>query len=211
MTTEHDDDAPLNPAESLRLIERERTEAARRIHPDPRIFLWPWGFAWLIGFTLYFLRWGPDGRVLVALPEWLPPVVLLTVMMAAGVISGVAGARSSRWISGPSSRQGMFYGFTWMIAFTGLSVVLAQISDTLTPEQAALLWPGAMVALSGALHMAGGAIYKDDALFFLGAFISVINIVGVILGPGWHALLIAVLGGGGMILAGAWAKSRFCA
>ncbi|HET6532929.1 MAG TPA: hypothetical protein VFH03_20255 [Actinoplanes sp.] len=56
-----DDDRPLDPAESLRLIERERAQAERNLTPDARLFLWPWSFAWLIGFTLFFLRFGPDG------------------------------------------------------------------------------------------------------------------------------------------------------
>ena len=58
-----------------RLIERERAAAERNLTPDPRLLLWPWGFAWLIGFTVYFLRFGPDGRVFVDMPDWLPLIV----------------------------------------------------------------------------------------------------------------------------------------
>jgi hypothetical protein len=65
-----------------------------------------------------------------------------------------------------------------------------------------------MVALTGALHMVGGAIYRDRSLFTLGIWTSVINVVGVLFGAGWHSLIVAVLGGGGMLLAGylAWKK-----
>ena len=204
----HDDDVPMDPAESLALIERERAAVERTLTPDPRVFQWAWGFAWLIGFGLYFLRYGPDGRVFVDLPGWLPLVTLLGLMMAAGAISGVYGARSGRGISGPSNRQGMLYGLTWALSFTGLSAVLGQVSQFIPDPQLNLLWPGAMVALTGALHMAGGALWRDNTIFGLGAFISVVNVVGVVLGPGWHALLLAVLGGGGMIVAGAVAKAR---
>jgi hypothetical protein len=67
-----------------------------------------------------------------------------------------------------------------------------------------------MVALTGALHMAGGAIYRDRSLFVLGAWTSVINIIGIIAGPGWHSLIVAIAGGGGMIVAGTlqWRKLR---
>jgi len=203
-----DDDLPMDPAESLRLIERERAAAERNLTPDPRLFLWPWGFAWLIGFTVYFLRFGPDGRVFVDLPDWLPLTALIGLMIAAGAITGITGARAGRWVRGPSSTQGAMYGISWAIAFAGLSTVLGRVSDYLPEPQLTLLWAGVMVGLTGTLHMAGGAIYRERTLFGLGAYISVVNVVGVLIGPGWHSLILAVAGGAGMLVAGflSWAK-----
>jgi hypothetical protein len=205
----NDDDLPLvDPAESLALIQRQRAETERQLTPDPRLFLWPWGAAWLLGFTLYFLRFGPDGRVFVPMPSWLPLTVLLVLIFAAGIVSGINGARAGRAVSGPSSEQGVMYGITWSVAFAGMAIVLAQVSDFLPEDKVNLLWAGAMVALTGALHMVGGAIYRDRSLFALGIWTSVINVVGVLVGAGWHSLIVAVLGGGGMLLAGylAWKK-----
>ena len=208
MAPNEDDDQPMDPAESLRLIERERAEAERNLIPDPRLFLWPWGFAWLIGFTVYFLRFGPDGRVFVDMPQWVPLIVLLGALIAAGVVTGITGARAGRWISGPSSAQGAMYGISWSIAFVGMSVVLGRVSDYLPGPQQNLLWAGAMVGLAATLHMAGGAIYNDRTLFGVGAYISVINVIGVLIGPGWHSLILAVAGGAGMLVAGflSWAR-----
>jgi hypothetical protein len=206
-----DDDLPLgDPAESLALIERERANLERDLTPDPRLMLWPWGFAWLIGFGVFFLRYGPDGRVLVDLPDWLPLVFLLVLMAGAGILTGVIGARHGRQVSGPSSRQGLLYGLTWSLSFAALSTLFSQFSDQLPEDQAGLLWAGGMVALTGALHMAGGAIWNDRDLFTLGAWTSVINVVGIICGPGWHSLIVALAGGGGMILAGliGWMRLR---
>ena len=208
MAPTDDDLPPLDPAESLALIERERAEAERRLTPDPRLLLWPWGIAWLIGFTVYFLRFGPDGRIFVQFPDWLPLVLLLALMIAAGIVTGITGARAGRWVSGPSSSQGAMYGISWSIAFAGMATVLARVSDYLPEPQVNLLWAGVMVGLTGALHMAGGAIYNDRSLFILGAVISLVNIVGVIAGPGWHSLILAVAGGGGMLVAGALAWAR---
>ncbi|MEV6494186.1 transporter [Actinoplanes sp. NPDC051633] len=203
-----DEDAPLDPAESLRLIERERAETERSLTPDPRIFLWPWGFAWLIGFTVFFLRFGPDGRIFVNFPEWLPLVVLMGSIFAAGIYTGVRGARSGRWVTGPSSRQGAMYGITWSVAFCGMSVVLSRVSSLLPEPEVSLLWSGVMVGLTAALHMVAGVLYKDTVFYYLGIGVSAANVAGVIAGPGWHSLIIAVLGGGGMLAAGAIAKAR---
>jgi hypothetical protein len=193
-----DDDRP--PADPLALIAQGRAAAERNLTPDPRLLLWPWGVAWLIGFTLFFLRYGPDGRVFVDLPDWLPIVALLGLIMAAGIVTGVVGARAGRQVSGPSSRQGTYYGITWSVAFTGMSVVLAQVH--LPDAESTLLWSGVMVALTGALHMAAGAIWNDRNYFYLGAWVSLVNIVGVLIGPGWHSLIVAVAGGGAMLVAG---------
>jgi hypothetical protein len=204
-----DDDPPLtDPAESLRLIERERANLERSLTPDPRLMLWPWGFAWLIGFGVTFLRYGPGGRVYVGLPDWLPLVVLGLLLLAAGITTGVVGARSSRQMAGPSSRQGLMFGLTWSVAFFGMSVVFSQFNAILPDVQISLLWAGGMVALTGALHMAGGAIFNDRVMFVLGVWTSVVNIVGIFAGTGWHSLIVAVAGGGGMIVAGQIGRRR---
>jgi hypothetical protein len=205
-----DDVPPTSPAESLRLIEQERAEIERRLTPDPRFMLWPWGFAWLIGFTLFFLRYGPGGHIYVNLPGWLPLVALLGLIMAAGVVTGVVAARAGRHITGPSSRQGAMYGLTWSVVFAGLSVVLSTTNGMLSDSASNLLWAGTMVAVTGALHMVGGAMWNDRSLFAIGAVISVVNVVGVLVGPGWHSAIVAIGGGGGMLVAGflGWLRWR---
>jgi hypothetical protein len=199
----NDDDLPVgDPAEALRLIERERATLVRGLTPDPLWMYLPWGIAWLIGFFLVFLRYGPGGRVFVDMPEWLPWVTLMVLVVAAGVTTGVVGGRAARQVAGPSNRQGLMYGWTWALAFSGMSVVFSQFSGTLSPGQQSLLWGGGMVALTGAIHMAGAAIWNDRNLFVLGAWTSVVNIVGVVCGVGWHPLIAAVAGGGAMIVFG---------
>ncbi len=102
------------------------------------------------------------------------------------------------------------YGLTWSLAFTGLAVVFSRLNGVLPDAELGLLWAGGMVALTGALHMAGGAIWNDRNLFLLGAWTSVINVIGVLVGPGWQSLILAIAGGGGMIAAGliSWLRLR---
>ena len=210
MTSTDDESSFADPAEALRLIEREQANLERELTPDPRWMFWPWGLAWLLGFGLLFLRFGPGGRVLVDLPAWLPQVVLTVLMIVAGVITGVVGSRSSRQLAGPSFRQGVMYGFAWSAGFSGLSIVFSRISQVIPEESLGILWGGGMVALVGALYMAGAAIWTDRDMFVLGAWISGVNIIGVLIGPGWHALLLAVAGGGGLLIAGliGWLRLR---
>jgi len=210
MASTDDDLPPADAAESLRLIERERAKTEASITPDPRGFTWQWGFAWLIGFGAFFLRYGPDNRTFVDLPDWLPLTLLLVLFLGAGVFTGWFGFRIRRAISGPSNRQGAMYGIAWSVAYAGMSVVISTTNGLLPDAKAAMLWAGVMVALTGAMHMAGGAIYNDRNLFLLGVWTSVVNVAGILAGPGWHALLLAVLGGGGMLLVGAlqWRRLR---
>lgn len=210
MTPIDDDTPPVDPAESLRLIRQEQANLARTLTPDPRLMYWPWGIAWLIGFGAIFLRFAPGGRVFVDMPAWLPSTILLALLLAAGIITGIVGGRAGRQVAGPSSRQGLMYGLTWSIAFSGMSVVFSQFNDVLPDARQSLLWGGGMVALTGALHMAGGAMWHDRNLFVLGAWTSVVNIVGIVFGVGWHPLIVAVAAGGGMLVLGqvGWARLR---
>ncbi len=52
------------------------------------------------------------------------------------------------------------------------------------------------------LYLAGSAIWSDRGMFVLGAWIGLANIAGAIAGPGWHSLVIALAGGGGLLVAG---------
>lgn len=210
MHSDDDDTPPADPAAALRLIQEQQASASRQLYPDLRFYYWPWGVAWLVGFALFFLRFGPDGRVFVDLPEWLPLTVLFTLLAGAGAISGIAGARAYGQVTGDSNRRGAWYGIAWFLGYLTMAVTNSQISDHLPEDLAGLLWAGSAVGLTGALHLAGAAVWLDRGLLVLGTWIIVINVVGLLAGPGWHALVIAVAGGGGMLIAGTvtWGRNR---
>src|SRR5688572_24062952 len=108
-----DDDAPPSAEESMRLIHEQRAVTARSLSPDPRLLYWPWGTAWLVGFGLLYLRHGPDGRVLVDMPSWLPLTTLFVLMAAAIVVTSITGGRAFRHVHGESAIKGRRYGFAW--------------------------------------------------------------------------------------------------
>jgi hypothetical protein len=205
-----DDSPPTDAAAALRLIQDQRSATARRLVPDARLVYWPWGVAWLVGFGLFFLRFTLGERTLVDLPSWLPLTVLFVLLAAAGAIQAVANMRAYGQLRGDSARRGQWYGYAWALGSVSVYAGLGRISEHLPHDLAALLWSATAVGLTGALEMAGGAIWLDRDLFRLGVWISVINLVGAIAGPGWHALVVAVAGGGGILVAGtlAWRRQR---
>ncbi|WP_430790977.1 transporter [Actinoplanes sp. G11-F43] len=202
MTSSDDESTFGDPGDALRLIEREQVNTIKHVTPDPRLMYWPWGLTWLISFGLSFLRYGPGGETLVDMPEWIPMTALTGLLIAAGVFTGIVGARASRHIEGRSSRQGLMYGISWSVGFTAMAITFGQVSDGLSDGALSLLWGGGTVALVGVLYLAGAAIWDERDMFVLGAWISAINIVGVLCGPGWHALVVALAGGGGLLVAG---------
>ncbi|MFB9234993.1 transporter [Plantactinospora siamensis] len=207
MDPNNEERPPADPAESLRLIREQQVFAARQLNPDLRTFIWPWGVAWLVGFGLEFLRFGPDGRVFVPMPTWLPLAVLLILLAGAAVLTSVVSRRGYGQTAGDSARRAGWYGAAWGLGYATVAVTLSRVSNDLPIEQANLLWAGVTTGVAGILQMAGGAIWLARNLFRLGIWITVINIVGVLAGPGWHALILGLLGGGGMLLATAFVPS----
>jgi hypothetical protein len=71
----------------------DRAALAARMTPAIGAMNLIWGLAWLVGFGLMSARRGPDGRVLVSLPPWLPLAVLGVLLVAAGITTAVLGVR----------------------------------------------------------------------------------------------------------------------
>jgi hypothetical protein len=179
--------------------------------PNPLLTYVPWGTAWFVGFGLIFLRFGPDERVLVAMPGWLPLTVLYVLLVAAFAVSGWAGARAGRHVTGESSIRGLQYGLSWFAAFAVVAVVASRFGTGLRPAEQSLLWGALSVAVVGVLYMAGAAIWQSWEMFFLGSWITLADIGGVLAGPGWHSLVICLAGGGGLLFGGLAAWLRWCA
>ena len=181
-----EDAAPPSPAASLQLIDEQKRAARRRLDIDPALMLVPWGVAWLVGYGLFFLRFGPDERVFVSMPEWLPLTVLLGLLCLAGAISGVAGVRAQHGVAGESAERGTMYGLSWMVGFSTFVVLASRFDDLLPDRDAGLLWASLPVLVTAILYMSGGAVWRDRYQFGLGVWLSVANVAGLLAGPGWH-------------------------
>src|SRR5690606_5642135 len=80
--------------------------------------------------------------------------------------------------------------------------------ENLPPQEIGLLWASLSILVVATLYMAGGALWREWPIFFIGVHLFVLNLVGLVAGPGWHALLTAVGGGGGFIVAGLLMRRR---
>ncbi len=202
------DDEPLSPQASLALIDEQRQAALQDLDVDPAIFLVPWGVAWLVGYGLLFLRYGPDERVPLSMPGWLPILTLYALLVAAAAVTGVAGFRASRGVAGESAERGTMYGWSWFMAFAGFGVLSSRFEPYLPEAQFGLLMGSLPVLITAILYMSGGAVWRDRHQFGFGVWLSVINAGGVLAGPGWHSLVVSLLGGGGMLASAAYQHSR---
>lgn len=194
-----DDERGLSPAESLRLIQAQQADTARRLFLDPLGYYIPWGLAWLVGFAAVFLRTELGGR---RISEGLSLTILFTSLGAALAVSVFFTLRRGQQVRGGSQESGMSYGLSWSAAYLMVGAVASRFGADLPPDEASLLWSALSVGVAGVLFMAGAAVWRDRWMLFLGAWISAVNFAGTLAGPGWHPLVSSLAGGGGLLATG---------
>ena len=134
--------------------------------------------------------------------------MLYALLLAAGVFSGVVGHKATHGVAGESAERGAMYGWSWAVAFLGFGVIASRFEAYLPEAQFGLLMGSLPVLITAILYMSGGAVWRDRHQFGFGVWLSVVNALGVLAGPGWHSLAVAVLGGGGMLASAALQRSR---
>jgi hypothetical protein len=204
----HDGDQAPDPEDTLRLMEEQRTATVRALRGDPLLFYGPWGVALLLGFGAFFLHYGLDGVPYAPISRTQALSVLMCGLLAAGGVAAFGIIRMAGAIRGETSAKGAMFGYAWFIGMALMVVIASRFSPMLPSAESGLLWAGASLTLVAVLYMAGGAVYSDWSMFFIGVWIAAVNALGVILGSGWHALLAAVLLGGGQIAIALWLRRR---
>lgn len=194
---------PLSPEQALAVIAEQQTAVARELDVDPALLYGAWGIAYTAGFGAVF------GSARGALPGWAGGAVLAVLVAAAAVVTTRHSVRAARGVGGPSRLAGALYGWSWALAFAGLTAMNAGLARAgLTPDQMALLWPASALVLVGVLYLAGGALWRDRLQFGLGGWVLLTGAVSVFAGTPANALLLAVAGGGGFLAAAAWFAAR---
>lgn len=200
-------DGDLAAAESLALIEAQRRRVGEQIEPDARLLYGLWGLALLIGEGAFFFATWKDSPIDLLLP--VAGVTLFVSLVSAMVISSIHIARRVAGVRGNSSRQGMFYGWTWMVGFLSLAAIISGVARTgIGDPTIGLLWAAGSGLVIGLLYMAGGAIWLDRTQFALGAWFALVSGAGALAGTPWIYLVLSVAGGGGMLAVAATMAAR---
>jgi hypothetical protein len=203
----HADEGPvLGVAESLVLVEQERTHARRRLGTEPVSICLVWGVAWFVGFGVTWLA-VRTGEVL---PGWLGAAAPAVLIVAAVAVSLRQLLIAGRGVRGRSRRVAAMYGWSWLLGFVCLNAVnLRVIGYGLSAHGAALLWSGSALALVGLLYLAGGAIWNDLGQFGMGVWMLVCAAGAVLAGVPANFAVLALAGGGGFFaMAGYLARKQ---
>lgn len=197
----------LAPAESLALIDAQKRRIGEQIEPDARLLYGLWGLALLVGEGAFFLATWKDSPFDIPLPA--AGITLFVSLVSAMVATSIHIGRRVAGVRGDSSRQGMFYGWTWMIGFIALGAVITGVGRTGVDDATiGLLWAAGSGLVIGLLYMAGGAMWLDRTQFALGAWFALVSGAGAVAGTPWIYLVLSLAGGGGMLAVAAAMAAR---
>ena len=194
------------PAESLRLIEAQRDEAARAFFGTPVPMLLLWGATWLLGFgAFFFATW--NGR---HLPAWAAALVMVVLGATAASSSFVQLARQSHGLRGPSPSVAARYGWSWAIGLLAVTAFDLGLDHQHLPASVQpILWPASFLVVAGLLYLAGGVVFGDKVTFALGAWTLVVAAASTFAGVPGNFAVLSLAGGGGLLAAGALLRPRF--
>ncbi|MFV2144166.1 hypothetical protein [Isoptericola sp. G70] len=198
---EHDDDAPgrppLDPAESLRLIEESQQRVRAATEPDGRLLYLVWGVAWLVGYLVLWSSARPHGGAPGAI-GFAVFFALLAVAMTITVVHSVVRGAATR---GPSNRTDAMYGWSWCLGFLSYPFIIGGIADAGASDEVIGLVANALACvIVGLLYLAGGTFFCDNRLYVLGLWILLTGGIATVAGMPATYLVMALAGGGGFLV-----------
>lgn len=195
-----DDETPLDPAAMLALsTQQQRRVNTTFVRPVVSMLL-VWGAAWLLGFLALWLALEPKAPVSMPLAVSGP---LFGILIAAAVVTSIViGSRMSRGIRGSSVFSGAVYGWSWSIASIAVFLIgSALINAGMPAELSMLFYPTVYGLVAGLLYLAGAALWTDRNQLFLGIWIIAVSVASSFAGVPTNLLVMALLGGGGFLVA----------
>ena len=191
-------DEPLDPAEGLAIVEAQRLRVQQDA-VDPRVLFGAWGAAWALGYTAMAVS---SARSVDHAPNGWAGATFGVALIGAGVVTAVHITRHSRGMRGPSSIAGAMYGLAWSGGFMAMAALLVALARLDVSAQVQGLVANAVACLIvGVLYLAGGALWQDRSMAVLGGWILLVSAgAGFVPMPASYVLM-AVAGGGGMLVA----------
>ncbi|WNB85676.1 hypothetical protein [Cellulomonas sp. ATA003] len=196
------DEVPLDPATSAAVIAAQRARVLDETDVDGRLLFGVWGVAWLLGYGAMYLVAG-DAPLL----DWSPAAaggIFAGLLLSAALVTAVHIARRTSGVHGESAERGAMYGWAWFGGFAGVFALAVALNragaDPVVVETAMSIVSPLVV---GVLYVAGAAIWRDRAQFALGAWILVVTIAAALVGMPHLLAVMALAGGGGMLVGAA--------
>ncbi|KQR17542.1 hypothetical protein [Cellulomonas sp. Leaf334] len=198
MTTDEprpDADAAPDLADALAIIAAQRARADDT-RPVGALLFGVWGAAWLVGYGALWLTARDDGDA-----SLLAVGVAITAGVVALVVTITHVLHRTRGIAGASAREGALYGLAWPVAFLAQSMIVGGLSQAGASGEVISLAANAIAALVvGLLYIAGGLLWRATSMYVLGAWMALTGAAAALTGFPDSYLVMAVAGGGGMLV-----------
>ena len=191
------DEAPLDPAAMLALVQREQGEIARRLARQIPWILLTWGIVWLVGYGMLWLIDGAKPAFSVPLP--VSVITFVVLMVAAIVVSAVIGSRAGRGIRSTrdAAFTGVVYGVTGSAGFFAIYAFAAGMQfNGMDPNLQSIFFPTGMGIVIGIMYLIAGAIWRTVTTVVMGGLLLLIAVVAPFFGYPNHYLFFALAGGG---------------
>ncbi len=197
----------LTPEQTLALIDSQRAKVDAELEVDPSRLYAAWGGAWLVGFAGLYLTSGTDP--LLDSSRGVAFGLFFALLSTAAGFTAVHIVRATRGLRGVSATSGAMYGWSWMLSFVSLPVILSSVERLgVAPPAVDLLWTVLPGLLVGVHYMMAGAMWQDRVGFGLGAWILITTCLAALAGLPGAYLVMSLAGGGGFLLTALWTGSR---
>lgn len=184
----------VDPAESLQIIRETLAKVRRHLSFGTGPIYKAWGLAWVIGFVLTdMVARGPLRGVIGE--GWI------SVMWI--VITGLAGVYTYGYFRRqPVETDARFRFFLgWLVSFTLMGFTVGSMGAAGFPLHGAQFAVFAIFT-AAVIYTVTGAILFDNVQTGVGLWLGIANVIGLQFGLDAYPLAIAILGGGGLVLAG---------
>ncbi|MGO1051443.1 ABC transporter permease [Crossiella sp. CA198] len=158
------------------------------------------GLAYLLGHGAAALSRGETP--LLALPGWLPMILLLGGFLVGTVLAIAAALRAQKSLSGRELLSHKLIGGAWVVGMGGLFLLISSL-HTLPdmPNVQSLLWPAGAGFVVGLLYLGEGAVRGNPLHYLLGAYLALLSAGSLFLGSPALFWALAIAGAGGFLVA----------
>lgn len=184
----------LDPVESLQIIRETLLKVRRHLSAGSGPIYKAWGLAWMTGFVLtHLVVHGPLRGVIAG--GWIG------VMWIA--VTGLAGLYTHRYFERQpvATHARSRYLLGWLAAFTLMGLTAGSTGAAGLPADG-LQFAMLAVFAAAVIYIVTGAILFDDVQVGAGIWLGLANVIALRLGGDAYPLAVALLGGGGLVLAG---------